>query len=65
MQRCDQFGTQTRDAKRCIEPLKLQSGGAISKFVAAKLTNLGKPHGRCRAAFSLNRARVPFSMCHG
>lgn len=65
MQGRDQFGTKASQSEHGIQPLKLQSGGAISKFVAAKLTNLGKPHGRCRAAFSLNRARVPLSGCHG
>jgi hypothetical protein len=65
MQGRDEFGAQTSDAKRRIEPLKLQSRGAISESVAAKLTNFGKPHGASRAAFSLKRARVPFSGCHG
>lgn len=65
MERRDQFGTKTGQSERCIQPLKLQGGGAISELVAAKLTSFGKPHGASRAAFSLNRARVPLSGCHG
>lgn len=65
MERRDQFGTKTGQSERGIQPLKLQSGGAISKLVAAKLTSFGKPHGASRAAFSLNRARVPLSRYHG